>query len=96
MAYPLDDEDAPTREIEGYKLVETCGACPEQYDVYRHGENVAYLRLRHGYFYAEVPHGGTMVYEANPEGDGIFEPDERDHFLTEAVRAIHAFRTKDL
>jgi len=40
-------------EINGYKLVLTCGACPEQYDVFKNGQQVGYLRLRHGFFSAE-------------------------------------------
>ena len=36
-----------------FKLVQTCGACPEQYDVYEGDEEVGYMRLRHGHFHAE-------------------------------------------
>ena len=32
------------------KLIQTCGACPEQYDAFIGEEQVGYLRLRHGYF----------------------------------------------
>ena len=77
--------------INGYELIKTCGACPEQYDVLLNDKIVGYLRLRHGYFYASVPDVcGDVVYEAEPKGDGIFEEDERIHFLTEAVNAISA------
>jgi hypothetical protein len=77
-------------EIDGYTLARTCYACPEQYDVFKDGELVGYLRLRHGYFYAAVPDaGGEVIYEtAEPMGDGLFEPEERDRFLAEAVQAI--------
>jgi hypothetical protein len=34
------------------ELRETCGACPEAYDVFFDGEYVGYLRLRHGSFRA--------------------------------------------
>lgn len=80
------------REIQGLRLVRTCTACPEQYDVFNEGgQQVGYLRLRHGEFRADVPDcGGVTVYEAEPAGDGLFEADERDHFLTEAVSAIIA------
>lgn len=80
-------------EIDGatYDLTCTCGACPEQYDVHREGEKVGYLRLRHGIFEAEVPDAcGRRVYSAVPEGDGMFEDDERDGYLETAVRAVHA------
>ena len=65
----------------------TCGACPEQYDVFFKGKNVGYLRLRHGRFTADCPFGAT-IYVAHPEGDGCFEPDERDRYLKEASEAI--------
>ncbi|MCB4861485.1 hypothetical protein K7W03_17995 [Sphingobium sp. PNB] len=67
----------------------TCRACPEQYDAYLDGKQVGYLRLRHGAFRVDVPDcGGETVYEAEPEGDGIFADHERDHFLREAKLAI--------
>jgi hypothetical protein len=72
-----------------FKLIETCGACPEQYDVFKGKQQVGYLRLRHGYFRVDVPNcGGETVYEAHPRGDGMFEPDERDFYLYKAVKAI--------
>lgn len=76
--------------ILGFELRETCGACPEQYDVYRDGEKVAYLRLRHGAFRADVPNsGGTTVYYSDAvEGDGAFKDHERDRFLHLACEAI--------
>ena len=30
------------------KLFKTCEACPEQYEVYNEGENIGYIRYRHG------------------------------------------------
>lgn len=69
-------------------LRETCGACPEAYDVYDGDTCVGYLRLRHGYFRADC-HGET-VYEGHPKGDGIFESGERAYFLNAACRAILA------
>lgn len=32
-----------------YELLQTCEACPEQYDVIRDNQCVGYLRLRHGF-----------------------------------------------
>lgn len=80
-------------EIDGLKLVCTCGACPEQYSVFgADGKPVGYLRLRHGYFRADVPHaGGETVHESYPRGDGIFEDGERLAHLTEAVKKIKAW-----
>lgn len=79
--------------INGYQLVMTCSACPEQYDVFKDGDKVGYLRLRHGEFYAKCPDvGGKIVYSSEPEGDGIFEDDEREYYLTEAINKIDDWR----
>lgn len=69
------------------KLKQTCIACPEQYDAFFEGEKVGYLRLRHGYFYAE--YGTAIVYEAEPFGDGMFEDSERKYHLKKARKAIY-------
>lgn len=48
-----------------------------------------YLRLRHGRFsayYRDV--GGDCVYTAYPKGDGIFENDEREFYLENAVTLL--------
>jgi hypothetical protein len=77
-------------EIDGYKLVCTCAACPEQYDVFdTTGKKVGYLRLRHGDFRADAPVcGADTVYESQPKGDGVFDDDERVSELTNGVAAI--------
>ena len=73
----------------GFDLQLTCSACPEQYDVLMRGENVGYLRLRHGRFRVEYPDiPGETIFEAYPNGDGMFEDNERLVFLTKALRAI--------
>lgn len=76
-------------ELKDIILEETCGACPEQYEAYIGDRNVGYLRLRHGYFRVDYPHhAGEVIYEAEPKGDGMFEDDERDFYLTKAKEAI--------
>ena len=71
------------------RLVQTCGACPEQYNAFDGDRQVGYLRLRHGQFRVDAPDvDGITIYEASPEGDGCFEPDERDYYLRFAVDAI--------
>jgi hypothetical protein len=71
------------------RLVQTCGACPEQYDVFhKDGEQIGYLRLRHGYFRAEYTPTGETVYSAQPKGDGLFETDEREFYLRSALEAL--------
>lgn len=79
--------------IHGYRLQQTCGACPEQYDVFDDlGQQVAYFRLRHGGFRVDVPDcGGETIFTANPKGDGIFDPEERVYYLTEAVLAVQEY-----
>lgn len=76
------DKDGLTLEI-------ICHACPESYNVFREGEQVAYLRLRHGEFTVTAPDvGGTLIYYAEPQGDGLFDNTERFHYLLEALKAI--------
>lgn len=79
--------------IHGYRLHQTCGACPEQYDVFDDlGQQVAYFRLRHGGFRVDVPNcGGETIYTANPAGDGVFMDHERVRYLTEAVLAVQEY-----
>lgn len=73
-----------------FKLVLTCYACPEQYEVYHDGKVVGYIRLRHGKLYAQYPGaGGETVYEAKPRGDGRFEDEQsRVMHLNAVCRAI--------
>jgi hypothetical protein len=78
------------QEILGYKVVQSCGGCPEAYEVVDAQDTpIGYLRLRHGFFYAEYTVGGAeRVYEGSPKGDGVFYDDEREYYLTEAVKAL--------
>lgn len=70
-------------------LEQTSYACPEQYEVYLNKKHVGYLRLRNGYFYCAYPDiGKEIVYEAYPKGDGIFQDDEREFYLEQALQAI--------
>lgn len=73
----------------GLELIMTCGACPEQYDVFKDGEQVGYLRLRHGEFRVDFPDcGDETIYEASPNGDGIFDDNERLIYMNNAMKAI--------
>ena len=68
--------------IDRIVLIQTCMACPEQYDAYIDDVKVAYLRLRHGYFYVQMPYDSeNKIYEAYPAGDGLFEDWERELYL---------------
>jgi hypothetical protein len=89
-------EEETVRDLTDYSLELTCGACPEQYDVYRGEDRVAYFRLRHGYFYAQCPWvGGETVYEAYPKGDGCFHADEQEYYLTRALEAVHDYYERE-
>ena len=68
-------------QIDNYDFVKTCGACPEQYDVFdADGTQVAYVRLRWGCLTVKCPDvGGTEIYSADI-GDGLtgsFESDQQ-------------------
>lgn len=70
-----------------YSIVQTCGACPEQYDVIKDGEVVGLLRLRNGHFSAS--HNSVVMYSSHPKGDGLFEDDvERDYHIARGLVAI--------
>ena len=84
------------------KLKQTCGACPEAYDVFLPDNTyIGYLRLRWGSFTATVdshedythPDYTRVVrysnWDKNPVGDGMFEDSEREYFLTAGVAALH-------
>lgn len=75
------------------QLVQTCMACPEQYDAILgdtlSGTQVGYLRLRHGHFQVRYPDvQGEVIYEADTKGDGLFESEEREFHLGKALEMI--------
>jgi hypothetical protein len=87
-------------QILGCEVINTCGACPEQYDVTFNGKQLGYLRLRWGHFRAEYPDvTGEVVYEAFYGDDmcGVFYNDEdRTNSLTKAVQALLNKLTENL
>jgi hypothetical protein len=73
----------------GLTIKLTCGACPEQYEVFKDGVQVAYYRLRHGEFTVNFPDVmGEEIFSAEPNGDGTFDENERLKYLTKALRAV--------
>ena len=76
------------------RLVKTCDAFPEQYDVFDGDTKVGYLRLRWGSFTASTGSSLTdkMLYCADIGDDGIagaFQSDEQRAFhLNAAIEAI--------
>lgn len=73
----------------GLELKMTCPACPEQYEIFKDGNQIAYYRLRHGTFSVDFPdHMGKTILEIDTVGDGIFDEKERLVCLTKAMRSI--------
>lgn len=75
------------------KLVETCGACPEQYDLVSLLDNkqLAYFRLRWGTFRVDVPDvGGETIYsKCFDDGfKGSFREEEREEELIKAIKVV--------
>jgi len=71
------------------ELVQTCEACPEQYEAFHKEKEVGYLRLRHGNFTVECE--GKLVYHCYPLGDGSFNDSERKYYLKKAKKAIKKY-----
>ncbi len=93
----LGEWTCKSQHINNYFLKLTCGACPEQYDVFKDDKQVGYLRLRHGFFYADHPDcGGERVYESEDmQGDGMFLAEERQKYLEAAIEALDKFIKKE-
>lgn len=54
-------------------------------------EPIAFLHLRHGFFFVECQ--GERVLSGYPEGDGIFDDEEREEWLDKAKQAIANYYT---
>lgn len=75
-----------------YKLVCTSVDCPEQYDVYKGSDIVAYFRIRWGHFTARCPYFmGELVFSEDIEGFGEFTESERVPMLKEAIKNVDAY-----
>ena len=85
--------------IEGLYFVLTSAVCPEQYDVFHVGNQVGYVRLRHGCLRCYYPDcGGDIIYRASfdDEWKGCFDDEgERMKYLTEIAVAINERRADD-
>ncbi len=80
-------------QINGLNFVMTCGACPEQYDVFRGENEVGYVRLRWGHLSCDAPYGTTVFDAQIDEGGwrGLFEsPEEREKWLTKCAKEINS------
>ena len=88
----VDARYPESQVIDGLELRLTCPSHPEQYDVYEGEFQVGYLRLRNGFFRADIPDvGGATVYACRTFGDGMFKEHERQEHLTLAVQLIKGF-----
>jgi len=77
------------------KLVQTCFACPEQYDAYYEGRVVGYLRLRWGHFSVECGDEEVYCAEIGDGWTGTFTCDgERERHFREAKKAIKKWLRK--
>lgn len=89
----------PGTKIGDYFFVRTSSACPEQYDVFdTQGDQVGYVRLRHGSLSAQSPDiGCTDVYSCEfPENIGCFsDSEERMKHLLKIAEAIKNHRKKE-
>lgn len=73
----------------GLEIKMTSCACPEQYDIFKDGKQVAYYRLRHGEFTVDYPNvSGEEIMSECPNGDGIFDDNERLNYLSKAMRKV--------
>lgn len=64
--------------------------CPEQYDVMRNGQRIAYVRLRHGNYTVECPDvgGETVLSMLVPNHAGNFSDENKDFYLKLAAEVI--------
>lgn len=71
--------------IEGLDFKQTCGACPEQYDVFKGKKQVGYVRLRWGDLSCRYPdYEGDEIYSESFQDawKGCFDDDnERNKYL---------------
>ena len=88
--------------IQDFDFVETCSACPEQYDVYLGGNLVGYVRLRYGQLSAWCPtitgnpEHEVYTHQFEDEWLGEFhDDDERTEYLNECADAIMARMDRD-
>lgn len=77
------------------RLMKTCDACPEQYDVYQGKLMVGYIRLRGGRFQVTCPDVGgeeVLCHHFEDQWKGQFDDDgERKIWLDQAKAAIRGW-----
>jgi hypothetical protein len=76
--------DVIKMNLKTINFINTCIACPEQYDVYIEGNCIAYIRLRFGQLICTMPFGRKTIFEHSFEDSykGEFTNDkERKYYL---------------
>lgn len=91
----------PLEMPDGYELIMTCIACPEQYDLLDDtGQTIGYFRLRSGIYRVDAPECmDDTVYVhtwSDDEWKGAFDSqEERQHYLQLGVDAVLAYHTDE-
>lgn len=81
-----------------FYLEETCGACPESWNVYTEEDGyLGYLYVRHG-SYTVWDTGDNQVYcNRDIKGDGLFDYDEREHYMKiGCVKLYNTYKDKQI
>lgn len=84
--------------IKGLDFKQTCGACPEQYDVFKDGKQVGYVRLRWGGLSCRYPdYEGDEIYSESFQDawKGCFDDDnERNKYLLIIANELNNYLEK--
>lgn len=84
--------------IEGLDFKQTCGACPEQYDVFKDEKQVGYVRLRWGDLSCRYPdYEGDEIYSESFQDawKGCFDDDnERNKYLLIIANELNNYLEK--
>lgn len=85
--------------IKGLMFNQTCGACPEQYDVINgRGQQVGYVRLRYGWLRCYYPdcRSDKVIYETSIGDDGwtgcFTSEEERMYHLNAIADEINKYQ----
>lgn len=84
-------QDPQDITLHGLEFRLTCSSCPEQYEVFREGKRVAYVRLRHGFLSVNAPDCvGKEILSHEFDGHlGWFDTASQRHgWLNRIARAI--------
>lgn len=88
-------------EINNLEFVNTCRACPEQYNVLRDGVQVGYVRLRDSELRVDVPDCGELTimrtdlpWDDTDASGGEFSGSARMAWLERVADAINSYGGK--